>query len=169
MTHMIQAPMSSERFNAGIVSAMQKKKILGVTCRYVIVAKQRAGGKQMILYWVTTEDHYEDWFVFAASPEEATRYFENYEGYNEGDAEAEEILELSDDLQVEAGWPDKELLEKLGFVYLSDEDDHTRVVEFCGRRFIEGAMEAIITKLNDGLIEKQRGERPNKTKKSPLQ
>ena len=29
MTHMIQAPMSSERFNAGVVSAMQKKKILG--------------------------------------------------------------------------------------------------------------------------------------------
>ena len=42
MTHMIQAPMSSERFNAGVVSAMQKKKILGVTSRYVIVAKKQA-------------------------------------------------------------------------------------------------------------------------------
>ncbi|MGD9158549.1 MAG: ParB/RepB/Spo0J family partition protein [Desulfobacteraceae bacterium] len=41
MTHMIQAPMSSERFNAGVVSAMQKKKILGVTSRYVIVAKKQ--------------------------------------------------------------------------------------------------------------------------------
>jgi len=40
MTHMIQAPMSSERFNAGVVSAMQKKKILGVTSRYVIVARK---------------------------------------------------------------------------------------------------------------------------------
>ena len=28
----------------------------------------------MILYWVTTEDHYEDWFVLAPSPEEATQY-----------------------------------------------------------------------------------------------
>ena len=46
----------------------------------------------MILYWVTTEDHFEDWFVLAPSPEEATQYFENYEGYNEGDAEAEEII-----------------------------------------------------------------------------
>ncbi len=42
MTHMIQAPMSSERFNAGVVSAMQKKRILGVTCRYVLVARKRA-------------------------------------------------------------------------------------------------------------------------------
>ena len=29
-THIIQAPMSSERFHAGVVSAMQKKRILGV-------------------------------------------------------------------------------------------------------------------------------------------
>ena len=123
----------------------------------------------MILYWVTTEDHYEDWFVFAASPEEATRYFENYEGYNEGDAEAEEILELSDDLQVEAGWPDKELLEKSGFVYLSNEDDHTRVVEFHGRKFVEGSLEAIINEIQDDLFEEGGGERPNKTKKSTLQ
>ena len=35
------APMSSERFHAGVVSAMQKKKILGVTGRYVIVAKKQ--------------------------------------------------------------------------------------------------------------------------------
>ena len=39
-THIIQAPMSSERFTAGVVSAMQKKRILGVTSRYVIVLKQ---------------------------------------------------------------------------------------------------------------------------------
>ena len=36
------APMSSERFHAGVVAAMQKKKILGVTNRYVIVAKKQA-------------------------------------------------------------------------------------------------------------------------------
>ncbi|WP_457551038.1 DNA methyltransferase [Desulfobacula sp.] len=39
-THIIQAPMSSQRFNAGVVSAMQKKRILGVTSRYVIILKQ---------------------------------------------------------------------------------------------------------------------------------
>jgi hypothetical protein len=36
-THIIQAPMSTQRFNAGVVSAMQKKNILGVISRYVIV------------------------------------------------------------------------------------------------------------------------------------
>jgi len=40
-THVIQAPMSSERFHAGVVSAMQKKKILGVTSRYLIVLKTK--------------------------------------------------------------------------------------------------------------------------------
>ena len=39
-THIIQAPMSAQRFSAVVVSAMQKKKILGVTSRYVIILKQ---------------------------------------------------------------------------------------------------------------------------------
>ena len=38
-THIIQVPLSSERFDAGIVSAMQKKRILGVTSRYLIIAR----------------------------------------------------------------------------------------------------------------------------------
>ena len=38
-SHIIQAPMSSERFDAVVVSAMQKKRILRVTSRYVIVLK----------------------------------------------------------------------------------------------------------------------------------
>ncbi len=38
-THNIPSPMSSERFDAIVVSAMQKKKILGVTSRYVIICK----------------------------------------------------------------------------------------------------------------------------------
>jgi len=40
-THIMQAPLSSERFNAGVVSAMQKKKILGVTSRYIIVSEKK--------------------------------------------------------------------------------------------------------------------------------
>ena len=40
VSHVMQAPMSSERFQGGTVSAMQKKKILGVTSRYVIVARK---------------------------------------------------------------------------------------------------------------------------------
>ena len=43
LSMLVQAPFSSERLNSGVVSAMQKKKILGVTSRYVIVAR-KAGG-----------------------------------------------------------------------------------------------------------------------------
>ena len=39
-THIFQAPLSSERFQANVVSAMQKKKIIGVTSRYVIISKK---------------------------------------------------------------------------------------------------------------------------------
>jgi len=39
----MQAPLSSERFNAGVVAAMQKKKIIGVTSRYVIMSKKKTG------------------------------------------------------------------------------------------------------------------------------
>ncbi|MBU1904402.1 MAG: hypothetical protein KJ573_12525, partial [Proteobacteria bacterium] len=51
-THIIQAPLSSERFQANVVSAMQKKKIIGVTSlgeydicssRYVIMSKKKTG------------------------------------------------------------------------------------------------------------------------------
>ena len=37
-THIIQAPMSAQRFTGVVVSAMQKKRILGVTSRYVIIS-----------------------------------------------------------------------------------------------------------------------------------
>ena len=40
-THIFQAPLSSERFKANVVSAMQKKKIIGVTGRYVIISKKK--------------------------------------------------------------------------------------------------------------------------------
>ncbi len=40
-THIFQAPLSSERFKANVVSAIQKKKIIGVTSRYVIISKKK--------------------------------------------------------------------------------------------------------------------------------
>ena len=40
-THIFQAPLSSERFKANVLSAMQKKKIIGVTSRYVIISKKK--------------------------------------------------------------------------------------------------------------------------------
>lgn len=41
------------------------------------------------LYWVTTEDHDEDWFVLAPDGATACAFFEAYEGYDPDTAEEE--------------------------------------------------------------------------------
>ncbi len=41
---------------------------------------------ELRLFWVTTEDHDEDWFVLAPDGESACRYFEDFEGYDREDA-----------------------------------------------------------------------------------
>ena len=48
--------------------------------------------KQIKLYWVTTFDHAEDWFIFAGSDLQARSYHEHYEGYGKGDARARLIV-----------------------------------------------------------------------------
>src|ERR1035441_9184191 len=52
-----------------------------------------ASTKQSIkLYWCTTDDHDEDWFIFAESARSARAYHEYYEGYGKGDAQARLIV-----------------------------------------------------------------------------
>ena len=117
----------------------------------------------MKLYWVTTEDHHEDWFIVASSLEEASMCHENMEGYNQGEAQAEEILDIPDGVYAESGWPTEELLLEVGAKFLLNEQ--SRVVEIEGRQFCEGMLEAVINQVNDDLIEGYSGERPNKTKR----
>ena len=52
-----------------------------------------ASTKQTVkLYWVTTRDHAEDWFIFAGSDLQARSYHEHYEGYGKGDAHSRLIV-----------------------------------------------------------------------------
>ena len=51
-----------------------------------------ASTKQVKLYWVTTRDHDEDWFIFAESARSARAYHEDYEGYGKGDAHSRLIV-----------------------------------------------------------------------------
>jgi hypothetical protein len=51
-----------------------------------------ASTKQIKLYWVTTQDHDEDWFIFAESARQARSYHEHYEGYGKGDANSRLIV-----------------------------------------------------------------------------
>jgi epoxide hydrolase len=49
------------------------------------------------LYWVTTDDHDEDWFILAKTRWSAEGYHIKYEGYEPGDARAELILRTGAD------------------------------------------------------------------------
>jgi hypothetical protein len=85
--------------------------------------KKPAGtrGKTYAIYWATTEDHDEDWFIVATSAREARRGHENAEGYDRGDAEAERIVTIPAHLQGEEGWfdPGKKTWSK--YVWPSDD------------------------------------------------
>lgn len=121
----------------------------------------------MHLYWVTTEDHDEDWFIVARSYEEAQKLHEDQEGYDPGEAFAEEILAIPGNVPAEPGWPSHELLLSLDAKFLSEEP--TRVVEIDGRRFCEGMLGGLIDEIADNVFERIDQGRPNKTSKSTLQ
>jgi hypothetical protein len=119
--------------------------------------------EQKKLYWVTTVDHDEDWFVVASSPEEASKYHEDMEGYDPDDARAEEILDIPENLSAEIGWPSDKLLLAVGAKFLLN--DQYRVVEIDGKRFCEGMLNATIKEITDDLFEEYGEERLNQTKK----
>ncbi len=117
--------------------------------------------RKMILWWVMTEDQDEDWFVVAPDGETAENFFVNEEGYEEGDAWADFILWIPDDVEAEAGWPTHEFLVACGAKILRE--DTPRVVEIEGRRFCEGMLEHEICQLSDDVFEATGRGRPNKT------
>jgi hypothetical protein len=88
------------------------------------------------------------------------------EGYDPGDAKAEEILDIPENVPAETGWPSDELLLAVGAKFLLN--DQSRVVEIAGMKYCEGMLEATLNEINDDLFEKYGGERLNKTKKPPL-
>ena len=118
----------------------------------------------MNLYWVTTEDHAEDWFVVANSAKEAETFHEDAEGYAIGYATAEMILKIPDGVTVNTGWPSDDVLRACGAIFLSEEP--TRVVEIGNRKFCEGLMESTLRTLIDNVFEALGEDRLNETKKS---
>jgi hypothetical protein len=121
----------------------------------------------MKLYWVTTEDHDEDWFVIASSQKEAVQLHEKMEGYDPGDATAEEVLEIPETMDFEAGWPSNEILSAVGAKFLLT--GLARVVEIGDRKFCEGIMEETLTTLEDDMFELIGQGRVNKTRKPSVQ
>ena len=92
------------------------------------MAKSADRPKRFALYWCTTPDGDEDWFVVAESAATARRFHENAEGYDRGEADAERIAPVPPELVTPEGfqngaggkvyrracWPSDELLIALG-------------------------------------------------------
>ena len=115
----------------------------------------------MYLYWVTTKDHGEDWFLVANGTEEATFFYESMEGYELGEAMAEMIMEIPEGITAEVGRPPEELLQSCGDHILVG--GSARVVEIGGRKFCEGLLESTIRTLDDDMAEAAGEGRPNRT------
>jgi hypothetical protein len=89
------------------------------------------------LYWVTTIDHDEDWFIFAKSSRMAELYHVDYEGDEDEGADAKLIMRgcvITGTAPRNAEIRD---LAKLGFEVLRG-GAHGRVVRLKGRTFVEG-------------------------------
>lgn len=90
----------------------------------------------MQLFWVSSRDRVEDWFVVAESNREAKSWFEVENGYDENQARAVRVMSLEDQPRVREGWAPEALLKKLG-ADISKKYDGTRVVTIGGRTFSE--------------------------------
>jgi hypothetical protein len=110
---------------------------------------------EWMLFWCTTEDHDEDWFVVAKTAAEAASFHEDEEGYDEGDATAELVCVLPASEQAAAAergthWPTEETLLACGAELLPNIPQDggnalrrvmgsgARVVRIGGRTFGEG-------------------------------
>ncbi|MFT6733892.1 MAG: hypothetical protein ACJAS9_002086 [Polaribacter sp.] len=96
----------------------------------------------MKLYWVSTLDHDEDWFIFAETDHRAAQYHEENEGYNSGDASAKLVCYVPNDTEVFEGWPETGDLQKLGAIFLRTETP--RKVDMGGCIYSEGGLEALL-------------------------
>jgi hypothetical protein len=107
-----------------------------------------AGNRQTIkLYWVFTQDHDEDWFIFADSARSARSYHEHYEGYGKGDAQSRLIVSNVTLQEFMNGTPPCHAqfqdLFQIGFQDAGTIPNR-RGVKFNGDIFPEGILEAII-------------------------
>jgi len=120
--------------------------------------------KHLKLYWVTTEDHHEDWFIISSSKDEASKLHEEFEGYEMGSASAQEVLSIPDNISVEAGWPSEDVLFSVGAIFIKE--DEPRIIEINGKQFAEGMLEAHLKESDDDIFELRGEERLNQTKRT---
>ena len=120
------------------------------------------------LYWVTTPDHHEDWFILAESRKVAGEFHEQYEGYGEGDGEyafAEPVLNVPPAKVTDQGnFPRHAQLTDLmalGFESFGGNGENAaRLVRYEGRVFTEGTLQMHINIARDEEFERRGKGRP---------
>lgn len=126
--------------------------------------------KELIhLYWVTVpDDPSEDWFVFATQDHLAREFFESYEGFEAGEAEARLVEENVRLNKLEGGdppcWAKLSDLEALGFEILTPASN-LRSVRKGGETFVEGYLQSEIAQSRDDLAEAAGRGRPHGTRR----
>jgi hypothetical protein len=119
------------------------------------------------LYWVTTLDHDEDWFIFARTSRLAASYHEHYQGYDTGDAKARLVIARVQLPKYEQGPPPCHAqiadLIALGFEVVGG-SRYQRSVRFKGELYVEGYMQALVIQASDKLREAQKTGRANSSK-----
>lgn len=94
------------------------------------------------IYWVTTPCNVENWFIIAASEQEARNLHEDGEGFNRGYARAKQICIIPNELfekhlkNDDNYWPSLELLKELGFGII--EREPPRIVSYESKIYYEG-------------------------------
>ncbi len=89
------------------------------------------------LYWVTTKDNDENWFIVATNSSQAARFHENYEGYDYRDAVAKKVCHVLKEYDKDPVYHAQEwMLEDLGFSLMND--GFGRVARLNGRVYKEG-------------------------------
>jgi hypothetical protein len=123
--------------------------------------------KPIHLYWVTTLDHDEDWFIFARTPRTAASYHEDYEGYDTGDARARLVIAGVQLAEYEQGPPPCHAqiadLIALGFEFVGA-DPNQREVRFNGELYLEGDLQTLVVQASDKLRKAQKNGISNGTK-----
>ena len=129
--------------------------------------KAAAAKVPVMLYWVTTADHDEDWFILAKSKHSAAKFHADYEGYGPREAVAEPILAAPDTAGPCPRHAQIDDLTALGFEILKG-GDHGRSVKYGDRTFVEGHLESLIAEIDDNTSEAAGEGRPRSTKSSSL-
>jgi hypothetical protein len=130
--------------------------------RYNVIVVRTKPPPRLKLYWYSTADGDEDWFVVSRGAREARQWVAAAEGYGTGDVEVELIIPLPTNLQgTGEGWPDKDVLLGLGAQFVRP--DTPRVVLLGERIFSEGMLESKVLRATDDDHERRGEGRPNRT------